>query len=219
MNKILVIDDEPGITSLIKRGLERENYTVITYNSCKDVNLSTLNDFNLIILDVMMPDVDGFAFCKQIRNIISCPILFLTAKTLEQDIIYGLAIGADDYITKPFSIKQLCARVNAHIRRENREHHSVLYISNVRFNLDEKAIYSEEEKIPLTKSEYAICEYLALNRGQVFSREQIFEQVFSFDKESNNITIAVHIKNIRTKLASRNIDVIKTVWGVGYKWE
>lgn len=216
--KILVIDDESAIVELVRRALEREGYQVDGYLSVKDVDLGRIGEYNLIISDIMMPDADGYEFCSMIRDLTSCPILFLTAKVLENDIIYGLAVGADDYITKPFSIKELCARVAAHIRRDAREQRTFLYVDGIQFNLQEKAMFVDDEPIELTKSEYMICEYLAKNRGQVFSREQIFEHVFGYDKESNDITIAVHIKNIRNKLLIYNKDVIKTVWGIGYKW-
>lgn len=218
MEKILVIDDEQGITNLVSRALEKKGYSVTAYSSANDVNLANINNFNLILLDIMMPDMDGFQFCKKIRDITDCPILFLSAKVLEQDIVYGLSVGADDYITKPFSIKELCARVDAHLRREQRQHHNTLYISGITFDLSEKTVYVEKEKVLFTKSEYAICEYLALNRGHVFTKEQIYEQVFDCEKDSDSITIAVHIKNIRAKLLVYNKEVITTVWGIGYKW-
>lgn len=179
-----------------------------------------MKDYDLILLDSMMPDVDGFMFCKKIRGLVDCPILFLTAKVLETDIIYGLGLGADDYITKPFRIGELRARVSAHLRRERREHHNTLgFEQEIKFDLSSKELSVKGEKISLTKSEYEICEYLARNSGQVFTREQIYEAVFGFDGDSDDFTIATHIRNIRSKLAGYGIAPINTVWGVGYRWE
>lgn len=151
--------------------------------------------------------------------IVDCPILFLTAKTMENDITFGLGLGADDYLTKPFRIPELRARVNAHIRREQRERHSSLNFERIRIDLSAKTVQVDGEIISLTKSEYMICEFLARNKGQVFTREQIYEAVFSLDGESDNSTIATHIKNIRAKLNQYCIQPITTVWGIGYKWE
>lgn len=221
MIKILVIDDENAILELVRNGLQKEGYIVDTLTSAKDVDMNVLQQYNLLILDVMMPDIDGFTFCKSIRGIVSAPIIFLTAKTLEDEILYGLGIGADDYILKPFRIKELRARVKAHLRRDLRENHNFLLSSdgNIKFDLSAKIMMVEEKKISLTSSEYKICEFLARNRGHVFSKEQIYEQVFGYDGDSTDSTIVVHIKNIRVKLNNVNVNPILTVWGIGYKWE
>lgn len=168
-----------------------------------------------------MPDIDGFTFCKKIRDIFNAPILFLTAKTLEDEVLYGLGIGGDDYITKPFRIKELRARVKAHLRRESRENHDYLFSEdgNIKFDLSAKKLVVYEKEIPLTHSEYKICELLIQNRGHVFSREQIYERVFGFYGESADNTIVVHVKNIRVKLSEAGVNPIQTVWGIGYKWE
>ena len=218
MARLLVIDDEKAILDLVKNSLEKDGHIVTVCESAADVTINTLK--NLILLDIMMPDVDGFMFCKKIRGIVDCPILFLTAKVMETDIIYGLGIGADDYITKPFRIGELRARVTAHLRRERREHHNTLgFEQEIKFDLSSKELFMKGKKVDLTKSEYEICEYLARNRGQVFTREQIYEAVFGFDGNSDNSTIATHIKNIRSKLAGYGVTPINTVWGVGYRWE
>ena len=218
MSNILVIDDEEMILQLIKNGLQKDGHTVSVYSSAMQVSLDTLSHYDLIILDVMMPDIDGFSYCKKIRDLIDCPLLFLTAKTMENDITYGLGLGADDYLTKPFRIAELRARVNAHLRRENRERHNTLNFDR-KIDLSEKEIKIDNQIIVFTKSEYLICEYLARNKGQVFSKEQIYEAVFGFDGESDNSTISTHIKNIRAKFAKVNIQPIVTVWGIGYKWD
>lgn len=220
MARLLVIDDEKAILDLVKNGLEKDGHIVTVRESVADITINTLKDFDLILLDIMMPDVDGFMFCKKIRGIVDCPILFLTAKVMETDIIYGLGIGADDYITKPFRIGELRARVTAHLRRERREHHNTLgFEQEIKFDLSSKELFIKGKKVDLTKSEYEICEYLARNRGQVFPREQIYDAVFGFDGNSDNSTIATHIKNIRSKLAGYGVTPINTVWGVGYRWE
>ena len=220
MARLLVIDDEKAILDLVKNGLEKDGHVVTVCESVADVTISALKNYDLILLDIMLPDVDGFMFCKKIRGIVDCPILFLTAKVMETDIIYGLGIGADDYITKPFRIGELRARVTAHLRRERREHHNTLgFEQEIKFDLSSKELFMKGKKVDLTKSEYEICEYLARNRGQVFTREQIYEAVFGFDGNSDNSTIATHIKNIRSKLAGYGVTPINTVWGVGYRWE
>ena len=170
------------------------------------------------ILDVMMPGIDGFALCREIREKVDCPILFLTAKTEEKDVMTGLGAGGDDYIAKPFGIGELRARVAAHIRRENREKKHIIQIGDVRFFMQERKIYVEEQELVFTKAEYDICEYLALNHGQVFSKERILEQISGFDGESNSSAITEHVKNIRAKFQKCRINPIETVWGIGYRW-
>ena len=157
----MVIDDEEMILQLIKNGLQKDGHTVSVYSSAMQVSLDTLSHYDLIILDVMMPDIDGFSYCKKIRDLIDCPLLFLTAKTMENDITYGLGLGADDYLTKPFRIAELRARVNAHLRRENRERHNTLNFDRIKIDLSEKEIKIDNQIIVFTKSEYLICEYLA----------------------------------------------------------
>jgi len=219
MARILAVDDEQGILELIKNGLQKDGHTISGYTSAEAVPLDKVNWFDLILLDIMMPGTDGFSFCKKIRELVDCPILFLTAKTMENDITYGLGIGADDYLTKPFRIAELRARVNAHIRREKRERHSMLSFGRIKIDLVKKELRVDDAVVPMTKSEYLICEYLAAGKGQVFSKEQIYEAVFGFDGESDNSTIATHIKNVRAKLSVVGVQPITTVWGIGYKWE
>jgi DNA-binding response OmpR family regulator len=218
MANILAIDDEPDILVLIKKALEKDSHIVTTAQSLDQINLKTLNYYNLILLDVMMPGTDGFAFCQKVRDLVDCPILFLTAKTMESDVMYGFGLGADDYVKKPFSTGELRARVNAHLRREKREKRNVLLMNGFEFNLAAKEMTAKGQKIPLTKNEYGICEFLAKNHGQVFSKEQIYDAVFGYDAEGDSFTVAVHIKNIRAKLAVYKLAPISTVWGVGYKW-
>lgn len=219
MATILAVDDERPILELIRNGLEKDGHLVTVYVSAAQVPLDKLGRYDLIILDIMMPEMDGLTFCEKIRTLVDCPILFLTAKTMENDITLGLGLGADDYLTKPFRIAELRARVNAHLRREQRERHNFLSFDRIKLDLSAKKLFVDNVAVPLTKSEYLICEYLARNKGQVFSKEQIYEAVFSFDGESDNSTISTHVKNIRAKLSRQNIQPITTVWGIGYKWE
>ena len=218
MAHILVIDDEIAMLQLIRRVLEKDQHIVTLQENAKEVLTKDFRQYDLILLDIMMPDMDGFEICSKIRSNVDCPIIFLTAKTQEVDIVRGLGLGGDDYITKPFGTNELRARVNAHIRRDTREKKYSVCISGVVFQPKAKEVTVNSEKIPLTKSEYEICEYLALHRGQVFSREQIYEVVFGFDGESDESVIATHVKNIRRKMNALDLAPIETVWGVGYKW-
>ena len=175
--------------------------------------------YDLLVLDVSLPDGSGFEFCKRVRLTSKVPIIFLTASDEETSIIMGLDIGGDDYITKPFGIGELRARVAAHIRRENREKTHTICIGEVRFSMQERKIYVQEHELVFTKAEYTICEFLALNHGQVFSKERILEHVFGFDGDSNSSAITEHVKNIRAKFQKFGINPIETVWGIGYRWK
>lgn len=219
MARILVVDDEERILRLIKNILMQEKHTVTTLKSFDEVEEENLISFDMILLDVMMPGADGYEICNRIRNKVDCPILFITAKTQEEDIVYGFGLGADDYIKKPFGVEELKARINAHLRREKREHGVSLQFQDIKFDLQGMQLIVRNEMVNLTKGEYQICEFLAKHRKQVFSREQIYEAVFGYEGESNDSTIATHIKNIRSKLECAGVSPIQTVWGIGYKWE
>lgn len=219
MDRILAVDDDKGILEVIRRALEKEGYLVDTLTDPKELNEEMLSYYQLILLDIMMPGTDGFSLCRKIRNQVDCPILFVTAKTEEADLVTGLGIGADDYIKKPFGIGELRARVAAHLRREGREKKHRVTLGELEFSLESRQVYHQGEEIPLTKSEYGICEYLALNRGQVFSKERIYEHVFGYDGESDSSAITEHIKNIRAKLLKAGVSPVETVWGIGYKWK
>lgn len=219
MANILAVDDEQAILIMIQKILSKDGHHVTIVSEPAAVSQLRLESFDLILLDVMMPEMDGFTLCRDIRSHVDCPIVFLTAKTGENSLVSGLEIGGDDYISKPFGNMELRARVSAHLRREQREHSIKLSFSNSYFNLSAKQLIVSEEAVPLTKGEYQICEFLAYHAGQVFSKEQIYEGVFGFDGESNDNTISTHIKNIRSKLEHMGYLPIKTVWGIGYKWE
>ena len=216
---ILVVDDDEQIQAVIEKSLKRAHYSVYTCSSAKEVLSLPLNQFDLMIFDVMMPDMDGFELCRNVREKVDCPIIFLTAKSKETDVAQGLALGGDDYIRKPFTPLELVSRVQAHLRREQRVHHASLSFGEIRFLLTAKEIQINGETIKFTKMEYEICELLARHKGQVFSREHILESVGGYWTESASAAIVEHIKNIRKKFSSYQLDPIKTIWGVGYKWE
>lgn len=186
MAQILVVDDQEDIVQLVVKALELQNHKVTGLTSVLDLDKNSLPRFDLILLDIMMPDVDGIQFCHEIRNQVDCPILFITAKTQEADIVQGLTYGADDYICKPFGVKELQARVAAHLRREHRERHHKLLIGNIQFDLSAQELYVENQLLDLTKSEYSICQFLAENKGQVFPKSK-----------STRICMAMRIKGVR----------------------
>ena len=222
MANILAVDDDRDLCTLLKTALERYVDTVETRCTGADVTSSLCRWADCILLDVMMPGEDGFATCRRIRTLTEAPILFLTARTDEPSVLTGLGIGADDYLSKPFRIAELRARVNAHLRRQNRAPQHRLVRGGVCFDLAAKSAAVGGTQLPFTKSEYAICEFLALHAGQTFGKEQIYEAVFGYDGTADDTAITQHIKNIRAKLRTAGLaspeTVLKTVWGVGYLW-
>jgi len=216
---ILLIDDDIDLTNLIKNTLKKE-YDLTIYNDPSIIDPDIFSNFDLIILDIMMPKMSGFEFLEKYRDMIDIPILLLTAKDFEADKIEGFALGADDYITKPFSINELRARVAAHIRRERREKHNRLVDYPISCDLLNRKFYTYENEINLTKSEYEICVLLLKNKGQVFSKEYIYTTIYGYDADGDSkSSITERIKQIRSKFVEHKLDPIKTVWGVGYKWE
>lgn len=219
MAHILAVDDDAAILALIKNALQKDGHEVTCRAEVSEELKEHLLSYDLLLLDVMLPGVDGFTFCREIRNLVDCPILFLTAKSLEEDVDFGFSTGADDYIKKPFSIVELRARVKAHLRREQREKTAGFCVSGIRFLLEKKEVRAGETVIPFTKSEYEIGLLLARNHGQIFSREQIYENVFGYEGESDVSAITEHIKNIRRKFTAAGAAPIETVWGIGYRWK
>ncbi len=226
---ILIVDDEKEIADLIEIYLKNENYNVYKYYSSKNI-LSDLEniDIDLAILDVMMPNIDGFSLCSKIREKYNFPIIFVTAKVEEIDKISGLTIGADDYITKPFEPLELVARVKAHLRRYKRynnleeKNENIIDFRSVIINRDTHEFYFNEKKIDLTPIEFSILWCLCENRGNVVKTDDLFASVWKekyFEKDNN--TIMVHIRHLREKMndTSKNPKYIKTIWGVGYKIE
>lgn len=223
MAHILAVDDDRDLCTLLKTALQRDGHMVETRTSGTAVTQTLCSWADCILLDVMMPGEDGFAVCRRIRAMTDAPILFLTARTDEASVLTGLGIGADDYLVKPFRVAELRARVAAHLRRQNRVPTSRMVRGSVGFDMAAKAATVGEQPLPLTRSEYAICEYLALHAGQTFSKEQIYEAVFGYDGMADDTAVTQHIKNIRAKLRTAGIaepeNLLKTIWGVGYQWK
>ena len=219
--KILIADDEQGILQLLKDYFEMLDYQVIEAADGMEVLGKLSYGPDIIILDVNMPMLDGFEVCERIRAHVSCPILFLSAKAEEADRIRGLMAGGDDYIIKPFSIDELGARVEAHLRRESRKKQegAVKLFDRLAVRYEEKCVYYGESPVSLTKTEYRIVELLSLNSGQVFSKEQLYEKVRGFDGSADSSIVTEHIRRIRGKIGKYTDKIyIETVWGVGYRW-
>ena len=176
---------------------------------------------DLILLDINMPGLDGLTVCREIRQFVGCPILFLTARIESLDKIEGFRAGADDYIVKPFDLDELGARVEAHLRREQRRQGSVTvrFFGELAIDYAARTATINGESIVLSKREFDIVELLSLNAGQVFDRERIYETIWGIDGEGNSDTIMEHIRKIRAKFAVYTLhSYIETVWGCGYKW-
>lgn len=218
MTNILAVDDDEDLCTLLKRALERDGHQVTVLKSGGEIREQHLRWADCIVLDVMMPGEDGFETCRRIRGLADCPIVFLTAKTEEADILTGLGIGGDDYLTKPFRLGELRARIAAHLRREQRIPQNRVRRAGLDFDLGERAVYRQGNLVRLTKGEYGICEYLALHAGQTFSKEQIYEAVFGWEGTSDESAVTEHVKNIRAKLKKEGVSPIETVWGIGYRW-
>lgn len=219
---IMVIDDEIEILDMLKRYFTLEGYDVITAAGGSEALKKLAKQPDLILLDINMPDIDGLSLCKNIRDFISCPILFLTANVEDSDKIKGFGAGGDDYIVKPFSIDELGARVSAHLRRENRSKTKsrVWFDEQLAIDYLERAVYWAGQEIPLLKKEFDILEVLSQNPGQVFDKERLYEAAWGLDGMGNNSVVAEHIRKIRAKFAAVGAkQYIETVWGVGYKWE
>ena len=222
MPHILAVDDDRDVLALLRQALGRDGHEVRVCASAAEVSEPLCCWADCILLDVMMPGEDGVALCRRIRALTGAPILFLTAKGEEADVLAGLAAGGDDYLSKPFRLAELRARVGAHLRRQARgPAHTRLSRGGVTFDLSARSAAVGEVPLPLTKSEYAICELLALHPGQVFGKEQIYEAVFGYDGDADESAITEHVKNIRAKLRAAGLaeSPLATVWGIGYKWK
>ncbi|MBP2115783.1 response regulator transcription factor [Paenibacillus silagei] len=220
-NQILIVDDEADIVNLLKDYFEINGYKVLTARSGGEALRKVAYNPGIIILDINMPEIDGLEVCTRIRDFVSCPIIFLTAQVEESDKINGFRVGGDDYIVKPFSIDELGARVEAHLRRERR--HSVK--TQTRFSDDlvidysARGVYYKGRALSFAKKEFGIIELLSMNSGQVFDKEHIYEKVWGLDHEGDSIVVAEHIRRIRSKFNEVSDHIyISTVWGVGYKW-
>lgn len=220
MAKILIVDDEQEIAELISDVLKDEGFeTVIKNDGYTAIEEIKNNTFDLILLDIMMPNLSGTETCNKIRDIVSCPIIFVTAKNQTLDKLLGFEIGADDYITKPFVIEELVARVKAHIRRENRSNVSPsnsIKIGNICINKESYEVKKNDQPVTLSTKEFELLSYLMSNAGVVLSKEQIYNSVWK--TEYGDIgTVAVNIKSLRKKLDPEEKYII-TIWGLGYKF-
>ncbi|MEG0004296.1 MAG: response regulator transcription factor [Clostridium sp.] len=224
--KVLIIDDEEDIRNLIRIYLENEGYETTLASSGEDgINNIENGFYDLILLDIMMEGINGIETCIEIRKKTNTPIIFLTAKGSELDKLQGLSVGADDYISKPFSSLELLARVKAQIRRyrmynnfEN-TNSDIIQISNLTIDKLTHTVKILDEDVKLTPTEYSLLLCLAENKGKVFSIENIYENVWKDKSPVSDTSIVVHITNLRQKIEEdpKNPKYIKTVWGVGYK--
>ena len=218
---VFVVEDDEIILDSLRYSLVQAGHAVTTAGSVQEALdcLARGAPFDLCLLDIRLPDGSGFQVCDAIRANSSVPILFLTAKTGEEDVVTGLGLGGDDYLTKPFRLAELRARVNAHLRRQSRTPRNQVRRGDLEFDLSGRTLSCQGQAIHLTKSEYEICQHLALRPGQTFTKEQLYEAVFGFDGTGDDSAITEHIKNIRAKLRAVGQAPIETVWGVGYKWK
>ena len=218
--KILIVDDDTSILVLLSDILRENGHMVTTAASGEAcVSLLKRETFDLIVLDIMMKGLSGLDVCRQIRESVSAPIIFLSAKDTSQDIVRGLSLGADDYLTKPFVLEELIARIDAHLRRENRvavtgRGDGVIKIGDIALDPAEMTVTRSGEPVTLSTREYELLFYLMQNAGQTLSKERIFRDVWQTDYGEIG-TVAINIKNLRTKI-DPNWQYIKTVWGSGY---
>ena len=221
MKKILVIDDEIDICNMLKEYLQMEDYLVYTATDASEALKQICQQPDLILLDINMPEMDGYELCERIRDELTCPILFLSARTEEKDRVNGFKVGGDDYIVKPFSMEELLARIAAHLRREDRKnHHNKIYMDEaITVDFAAGKVSSNGEDLCLTKTEFAILELLLTHAGQIFNKEHIYESVRGFDGEADASIVMEHVRRIRKKLQkATKKNYIETVWGVGYRW-
>lgn len=203
MARILAVDDERAILDALARVLGRDGHEVVKAADPTAVPGMDLSRFDLVLCDVMMPGLDGFELVRQIRPDFDGPIVFLTARVAEEDAVAAYGLGADDYVRKPFGAAELRAKVAAHLRRER----------------GARGLAVSDKAVPLTPTEYAICEYLARHPGQVMSRAQIREAVLGWESDADDAAISMQVSRARRKLSEAGADPIATVWGMGYKWQ
>lgn len=225
---MLIADDEKEIRDLLKTYLKRECYEVDVAVDGEDaLRLFEQNHYHLVILDVMMPKIDGIEVCRRMRNHTNVPILMLTAKDLEGDKILGLSIGADDYITKPFSVNEVLARIKAMLRRflvlgsESRsDEQSLIQFKGLTIDLKTYTVTAGGQEISLTAKEFELLKFFASNPGQVFTKTQLFRNAWSDQYIEDDNTVMVHIRRLRKKIEPDPSDpqFIQTIWGIGYKF-
>ena len=219
--KILIIDDDTELLKMLKKYFEIKKYEVITAeNGVEGLQKIKLQP-DIILLDVNMPNLDGIEMCRRVRDKVDCPILFLTARVDEQDVVNGLSSGGDDYILKPFRLKELDARITAHLKRETRrkEKTEVCFQGELCIDYQAKTVQIHTDYLELTKSEYGIIEFLTMNPGMVFDKDRIYERVCGYDAEGDSRVITELIRRIRKKIQQYTKNkYIETVWGMGYRW-
>jgi DNA-binding response OmpR family regulator len=224
-DRILVVEDESIVAEVVERFLRREGYETMVVGDGRQA-LSALGNFipDLIVLDVMLPEVDGLEVCRQVRSRGETPIIMLTARGEETDKVLGLGLGADDYVTKPFSPRELAARVQAVLRRAKSQPGAdaeILRFGPLRINARTRVVDADGVDLRLTAREFDLLLYLARNSGQVFSRDQLLDAVWDYDFAGDPGTVTVHMRRLREKIEEdpARPRYLKTVWGVGYKFE
>ncbi len=228
MSKILIIEDEESIAELEKDYLELSGFTVEIENDGQDGLKKALEEkFDLLILDLMLPGVDGFEICKRVRKVKNTPILMVSAKKEDIDKIRGLGLGADDYITKPFSPSELVARVKAHLARYERligsgaQENEIIEIRGLKIDKTARRVYVNGEEKAFTTKEFDLLTFLAQNPNHVFSKEELFSKIWDMESVGDIATVTVHIKKIREKIEfnTSKPQYIETIWGVGYRFK
>lgn len=221
--KILIVDDDPSIRQLLQVTLEVEGYEVIqAEDGEKALAIVAENNLDLVILDLMLPRMDGWKVCRLIRQDYDLPIIMLTAKDDEVDTILGLKLGADDYISKPFSPRELVARIEAVMRRvTNTASKDLLFFPGMVIDQSKRMVKMDDKQIDISPTEFALLWEMAHRPGQVYEREVLLDRVWGYDYIGTNRTVDVHIKRLRSKLEKyrTGYTYIQTVWGIGYKFE
>lgn len=219
--KILMVDDDRELLKMLNQYFTLKNYTIITAENGVEAIEKINRNPDIILLDVNMPGMDGIEVCRRIRDMVSCPIIFLTAKVEEQDRVMGLLSGGDDYVIKPFSLKELDARIVAHLKREERLHRKTeqRFYGDLIIDYASKHVMIKGEELEFTKLEYQIVEFLSMNPEMVFDKERIYEKISGYDTEGDSRVVTELIRRIRNKIKGyTEHEYIETVWGMGYKW-
>lgn len=225
---VLIVDDESKMRELVRMYFEREGFKVTEAADGEEaLRLLETNAFDLVILDLMMPKIDGLTVCREIRKRLDIPVIMLTARGEEIDRVLGFELGADDYVVKPFSPRELVARAKAMLRRvgakNNNDDKEILKFPELLINIHAREAEVQGKKIPMTPKEFELLTFLAKNAGRVFTREQLLEHVWGYDFYGDLRTVDTHVKKIREKLSrtgnGQASAYISTVWGVGYKFE
>ncbi len=220
MKKVLVVDDDVKVLELIDEILTLEGFEVDVVAFVGEMNMDFFGKYDLIILDIMLPFLDGYEILERIKNFVMCPIIFVSAKSSEDDKVKGLLSGAHDYITKPFGIKELVARVKVALRKNSSEFdNGKIRIDGLIFDINSNSISKERITVNMTNNEFKICRILIQNKGKIFSKDMLYEYLYDVDSDTQIRTITEFIYSIRKKLNELGVDPIKTIWGIGYKWD